>query len=695
MRNILWDFLFKIEKNIIFAAIKKGFMLIFPAILIGTAAVLVNSILVPLIQIFFPFLNFTVLTSFCATAYDATVGCISIYLAFSIGYYYAQYRNINNMLLRLMAVVSGVVCFIIFIGGIYSTSFVSYLGVIGVLPSIAIEILAITLFLKITEFIEVHHKSSSLGVDDNLKISLVSILPMLITVFSCIVIKYILNNVFGFGDAYEMLSNFFRQLFVDNNSEILNGILFTAMVNMLWVFGIHGGNAMNAISEEILVPLITDPNAIISKSFLDIFAQIGGSGATLFLVIAIFIVSKSKTTRGIARSASPMILFNINEIMVFGLPIMFNPILLIPFVLVPIISLCIAYIATVIGFIPVVTTVVDWTVPIFYSGYLGTQSINGVIVQLVILICGVLIYIPFVKLLDKFQVEREMRILNELIDVFKEYENSGNLQPMLTRTDALGQVARNIAHQLHDDIVNKRIEMFYQPQLNSKDKVVGVEALLRWKYNGQMIYPPFVVALAHEENILDKMTIQNMSSICDTILQTNKETNQNIHISFNLAAHQLNNIDFIKEIILLAKEKNVCNNLHLELTEETSLIGFTNITDNIKALNKENIIIEIDDFGMGHTSINYLKENHFSYVKIDGSLVKNLLTNDRCSQIITSIIELGNSLNYQVIAEYVETLEVKEKLMEMGCNLYQGYYYSAAIPKDKFIEYCKNNINKK
>lgn len=688
MRQILWEFLFSIEKNILFSSVKKGFMVTFPMVLMGTAALLLNSIFLPLLQSMFPDLNTEVFGSICVLIHGATVGCLSLYLCIAVGFYYALARNIHNVLIRLMAILTGVICFIILVGGISSDYFQSYMGVIGVLPAIVVELTAISIFLKLTNLISHSNQAASLGVDDNLKVSAVSILPLFITVCGCVVLQYVAVTFLHVGDLYETLSAFFHLLFNEGAHPLLNGILFTLSVHFLWILGIHGGNVMDPISVELLVPMNTDSTAIISKSFLDVFSLIGGSGTTICLFLAILIGSRAKATRDIARTSAPMILFNINELLVFGLPIMFNPLMVIPFVLVPIVSLVIAYVATLLGLIPIVNGTIHWATPVFYSGYLATGSISGILVQLVIIICGTAIYLPFVKLLDKFQAEKEIRILNELISTFRTNESAGVHKPMLNRTDALGQTARTVAHQLHLDISANKVNLFYQPQVNDSGTVVGAEALLRWTYQGQFLYPPFVIALAQEDGILNQLTLHSAETICNTILEANETAKKPIHISMNMAASQFDDIHLINDIIEIVHRTNTRHRFHLELTEETSLNGFPNISANIRHLRANGIVVAIDDFGMGQTSINYLKEHTFEYVKIDGSLVRQILTNPRCSQIVASVIELGHSLQYDVIAEYVDRAEIRDKLMEMDCHLFQGYYFSPALPKDEFFQYC-------
>jgi len=98
----------------------------------------------------------------------------------------------------------------------------------------------------------------------------------------------------------------------------------------------------------------------------------------------------------------------------------------------------------------------------------------------------------------------------------------------------------------------------------------------------------------------------------------------------------------------------------------------------------------MDDFGMGHSSLMYLKEYDFDIIKLDGALMRELLTNGNCSNIISSIVFLGKSLDYKVVAEYVEEEAQRHKLHELGCDEYQGYLYSKALPLEEALDYIQS-----
>ncbi|MFY7751796.1 MAG: PTS transporter subunit EIIC, partial [Exiguobacterium acetylicum] len=138
----------------------------------------------------------------------------------------------------------------------------------------------------------------------------------------------------------------------------------------------------------------------VTKPFLDAFVFMGGSGATLSLLLAIFIVVRKQRNHPyhqVAKLSAPAGLFNINEPVIFGMPIVLNPVMLIPFILAPVVLTVVSYVALSTGMVPKTVAIVPWTTPPIISGYLVTGgSIRGVLLQVFNLTLATLIYIPFV-----------------------------------------------------------------------------------------------------------------------------------------------------------------------------------------------------------------------------------------------------------------------------------------------------------
>ena len=193
------------------------------------------------------------------------------------------------------------------------------------------------------------------------------------------------------------------------------GVMIIYLISMLfWLVGIHGANMLSAVKEALFTPLALEnveafnkgetPKNIINMYALQMWGEIGGSGCTLGLVIAIFIFSKREDNKAIAGLSLVPGLFNINETVTFGIPMVLNPILGIPFVLTPIVLQIVGYILTVIGFCPVACLTVPWTTPPIVYGFLATgANVMGAVTQAILIVVSTVIYTPFLISYEKYQ----------------------------------------------------------------------------------------------------------------------------------------------------------------------------------------------------------------------------------------------------------------------------------------------------
>jgi PTS system cellobiose-specific IIC component len=141
---------------------------------------------------------------------------------------------------------------------------------------------------------------------------------------------------------------------------------------------------------------------IINKPFFDAFVNMGGAGTTIALVIAIFIMArKNKQYSTVGKISAAPGIFNINEPLLFGLPIVLNPILFIPFILTPMVNVTIAYFVTKWGMVPAATIAAPWTTPPIINGFLVTQSWQGAVLSFVLIVISVCIYLPFVAMANR------------------------------------------------------------------------------------------------------------------------------------------------------------------------------------------------------------------------------------------------------------------------------------------------------
>lgn len=488
--------IYRIENNSIISSVRKGFTLLIPALLVGAFALLFRSFPVPVFQTFIEKWAGGVLHQILSFLFDATVGFMSIYLVMSISYYYAATMKDRDQFLQVMAMVVSAICFAVSFGAASGSMELSDLGPVGVFTAMFAAIAATRIFYFFCEKLSPAFRFRSAGSDVDYRNSLSAIYPLLFCTLLFVALNLLIKTVFKADNLNDLITNFIVNLFHNVNDGLGAGVLYVLVLDLLWAFGIHGGNALEQVSQTYLVPNDTVSGAVISKSFLDNFALMGGCGTSICLVIALLLFAGSRDNRQLARSAAPAVFFNINEILVYGLPIVLNPIMVIPFILTPLCSLLIAYGAAVSGFLPLLGETVTWTTPVFFSGYLSSGSWRGAAVQAVIVFVGTAIYTPFVKVSEQVRKLQAEMLQQELTEYLKEHQEAGAAVSLLERRDSMGILARNMASQLRIDVEEKNLTMGYQPQYDCQNRMAGAEALLRWRYMDEAVYPPLAVALA-------------------------------------------------------------------------------------------------------------------------------------------------------------------------------------------------------
>ena len=205
------------------------------------------------------------------------------------------------------------------------------------------------------------------------------------------------------------------QSIIGNN--IFAVAILYVIISLFWCVGIHGNNMVAAVKEPIFRPLLyantaaytahNDIPYVMNLTMIQMFAEFGGSGVTIGLVIAILIFSKREDNRTIAGISIVPGLFNINETMTFGIPLVLNPILDIPFILAPVVTVIIGYILVSSRFCPHIVLEVPWTMPPVLFGFVATGGKPmGAVAQLIVVAVSVLIYVPFLIAYEKFQAKQ-------------------------------------------------------------------------------------------------------------------------------------------------------------------------------------------------------------------------------------------------------------------------------------------------
>jgi EAL domain-containing protein (putative c-di-GMP-specific phosphodiesterase class I) len=198
------------------------------------------------------------------------------------------------------------------------------------------------------------------------------------------------------------------------------------------------------------------------------------------------------------------------------------------------------------------------------------------------------------------------------------------------------------------------------------------------------------VALTEEVGIIDKLGIWIMEkAIQDRVSWTQKGLSS-FHVSVNASSLQLEKASFSKLVFaLLEKYKVPPAELQVEITETVALIESDVTRENLDSIHNARITLAMDDFGVGHSSLLYLRSNKIDTVKLDGALSKEIVNSKTNFDIIATIADLCEQLSIEMIVEYVESDEQLELLKKAGACLIQGYYFSKPLVTEDFMAYCK------
>lgn len=678
------------ENNPLIKAVRQGMVLMIPIFVSSAVALMLSILPFPNYQEFLETLWNGRIAAFLGLIRSASEGSLAIGLALTTCFSYAMQKN-RSRGETVTVMLTAVVSLIGFSGIPQGNISVEALGSHNTFAALFIALGCSVLFFKMKDISFFRIRWRGTGADVCYAESVSGVIPALLVVAFFVILRQVSVAVFHVDSLQEILETVVRKLIAPSESGLSAAIVILLLVHGMWLVGIHGSYVLGSVIYENFG--VISGEAVYNKTFQDVFVCMGGTGSVLCLVIAILLFSKNGNVKNIAKLSFPTVIFNISEIIAFGLPVILNPIFVIPYLLVPIVMCVISYAAVYTGIVPHVVAEVEWTTPVFLSGYLATGSIAGSILQAVCLAAGVLIYLPFLRLFEE-QKERQMvKNVKELTAELQRQEEANAMMPLTKRKDALGATAKVLAEDLKDAVRDKKLFFLYQPQVNTEGNCIGAEALIRWTHPiVGLIYPPLIIQLAREENLLHDIEACMFEQAAYTILEIEKEIHTAFKISVNITNESLLWEDLERCIAEKVNKYHIApERLWLEITEQDALILSREVLDKMRRLKEQGHKLLIDDFGMGHTSLLYLQTNYFSVVKLDGSLTKDVCGNERNQDIISAITELGKSLQFETIAEYVETKEQKDLLLMLGCNAFQGYYYSKPIPMAELILWMKQH----
>ncbi len=672
-------------------AVRRGLVTLIPILMIGSFSLVLRSLQIPAYQYFITQWADSTLYTLFSVVYDATFGLLAVYMAGAIGYHYGILVEDLSQNTQFGTLLISLACFSILSGT--TADFLEPFGPKGMFVAILAAVLGSFLFVHVSAKMRPVLLFSD-GADVLLSNAVRIIPPAAITLLVFALGNWLILTISHAESFYQLVMNGATSLLTISEANIFNGILFVVASSVLWFLGIHGTNVFEGAVNQVFVPATSlnialvaageAPTEILTKPFFDIFVLPGGCGATLGLLVALLLFSQRRSTRHLTKVALVPMLFNINEIMVFGLPIIYNPTFLIPFLSAPLVCFATSYLAMWTGLVPLVTQTVEWTTPVFFSGYIATGSVAGILLQVVNLMICVFIYRPFVKRYDEEKLGSARKDYETLVKRMQESETSRVPLYLTGITATYGWMAKALASDLAQAREKGEMVLHYQPQYHLDGRCIGAEALLRWQHPLLgVIYPPLVFQLATETGLLADLEEWVVRQAAQDAGRLQGRWRGRVSVNVTGVTMQTQRFEgFLSE---LAKERGeLTDQLCIELTEQAAFQLNDVVSERFQHIRQAGYHLAVDDFSMGSTSLHYLLGGHFDLVKLDGSLVREIGENPRCRDIVSSIVQLSNTLGVAVLAEYVETRALRDELAQVGCVQYQGWYYAKAMPFSEF-----------
>ncbi|MFD0770688.1 PTS cellobiose transporter subunit IIC [Bacillus sp. CGMCC 1.60114] len=396
-------------------AIRDGFAAVMPLILVGSLAVLINGLPIEAFQDFMKSMFGETWKMLGGNVWTGSFAILSLLVAVSTSYNLAKSYNVDALSAALITFGS----LIIITPTTPKEGGLSFDWTAA--PGLFVALLTAIFVTEVFRFFIQRDITIKLpdGVPPAVMRSFAALIPAFVVLFAVGAIQMIVK--LAGTSVHEVVFKTIQGPLQGLAGTLPSAIVVALIIHVLWFFGLHGDNIVGGIIEPLYLPGLQEnvkmfhngmsaydvPN-IITKPFFDIFVFMGGSGTTLAFLVAVLLVAKSAQLRGVSRVAITPGLFNINEPVLFGTPIVLNPILLVPFIMTPIVLTITAYTAISTGLVPKIVAILPWTMPPIFNSYLATGgSVAGVILQLVNFTIAVAIYYPFVLMCDRSYIRAE------------------------------------------------------------------------------------------------------------------------------------------------------------------------------------------------------------------------------------------------------------------------------------------------
>jgi diguanylate cyclase (GGDEF)-like protein/PAS domain S-box-containing protein len=250
-----------------------------------------------------------------------------------------------------------------------------------------------------------------------------------------------------------------------------------------------------------------------------------------------------------------------------------------------------------------------------------------------------------------------------------------------------------MAADLRQAVRENSFVLHWQPQVGADGRMTGVEALLRWRHPVRgLIGPQDFIPIAEETSLIIPMGRWVMETACAQLADwAARPDRKHLGVAVNVSLRQFRHPDFVDEVLMAIRKSGIApHKLKLELTESLFADGIEVTVAKMGSLKAMGVTLSLDDFGMGYSSLSYLKRLPLDQLKIDREFVKDILTDANDAAIARTIIRLAQSLGLDVIAEGVETEAQRDYLVAQGCPAYQGFLFSPPLEIEALERFMEN-----
>ena len=407
------------------SAVRDGFVSIISIVMVGSLAVLINNLPFEgykklMIGIFGE--NWTVLGG---NIWWATFAMSAIFSVMTISYSLAKSYGEDGIVAPIIALgafftlVPQTVKIPESTESIWGVLDWNYLSQNALFTALIVALVSTEIFVRLAKWDKLVIKMPD-GVPPAVSKSFAKLFPGMFTIVAFGILGVLINKFSDGKYLNELINEAVATPLKQMTDSVVTAMLIPFLNQFFWFCGLHGSNILTPIISPLFGPLLQDNQvilnnhgnikdmAVVAGPFLDAFVYMGGSGTTIGLLIAIFGLSKNKHSRDIAGLGIAPAVFNINEPVIFGMPLVLNPVFVIPFILTPPLLGLISYLAIKSGLVYPVVANIPWTMPPVLGGFFATGGhLSGAVLAAVNLVLSIIIYAPFVVVADRIEMKKE------------------------------------------------------------------------------------------------------------------------------------------------------------------------------------------------------------------------------------------------------------------------------------------------